>query len=441
MYKLIASLFITLIITSNAQAAAQSDCRSLLLNFIHKADRNEMSAQIHIGWKEKETKKFLEDVRKMGFGFEDQRIIGQALVTADKTLTPERVKEYLKFVLVLSEKDQKRALKDIVYLDSKIANRSKHVERFAKYEKKIKTKIAKASKWTPAEQERYRELYYGCRALRPNGVNANAARDFKRFNLSLGLGTLSASYAFYNMDKEKDAMWYGKLAYDLGVTIMFSYVGSAIQTKPTDTQVTKSIKNYMSGRILGGTDIVIYDPIFNTERKQAEARFENLKKDPEFKKKVDRLLAEYKKRGVYRKFKDALMARLKMLPSLSIGMEGHSIDNISGVDWNNITREDLEREDVQEVLVQAAMAQIYQESTGEWIETSNIGLDRYAFNSVYYGVTIPKSIIQNYITYQMLCMGQDKPKAAFTKAILFNVAASFLTNQALFGFREKAINQ
>ena len=95
MYKLIASLFITLIITSNAQAAAQSDCRSLLLNFIHKADRNEMSAQIHIGWKEKETKKFLEDVRKMGFGFEDQRIIGQALVTADKTLTPERVKEYL----------------------------------------------------------------------------------------------------------------------------------------------------------------------------------------------------------------------------------------------------------------------------------------------------------------------------------------------------------
>lgn len=431
-------ILLSLIVSFIALSASASDCRSLMSDFIKKSERNELASLVHNDWSKSQKRQFFLDVKNMGFSQEDSVIITQALVTAEKSVTPKRIKEYLNFVKTLSEKNQKQALREIIYLDAK-ENRSSHIARFYKYEDAIKKKFTK-TKMNSAKQARYRELYYGCRALRPNNVNANAAKDFKRFNLSLGLGTLAASYSFYNMDKEKNAEWYARLAYDVGVTIMFSYVGSAIQTKPTDTQIVKSLKGYFSGRIMGSVDILIYDPLFNDERKKAEARLAEIKKDPNYKAQIDRLIVEYQKRGVYRKFKDALIQRLKMLPSLSLGVEGNSVDTNS-VDWNNLSPADLDRPEVQEVLVHAAMAQVYQESKGEWIETSNIGLDRYAYNSVYYAAMIPKSIVQNYITYQMLCMGQDNAKVAFTKAVLFNVTASFLTNQVLFSFREKAINQ
>ena len=135
------------------------------------------------------------------------------------------------------------------------------------------------------------------------------------------------------------------------------------------------------------------------------------------------------------------MNTIRKLPEgFSFGVKGNSVDE-NNVDWNNLSHADLERPEVQEVLVAASMAQIYHESKGEWIDTGDAGLDRYAFNSVFYAVQIPKSIAQNFITYRMLCMGQDDPKLSFTKAVIFNVGSNFIVNQALYGYREKAINQ
>lgn len=121
-------------------------------------------------------------------------------------------------------------------------------------------------------------------------------------------------------------------------------------------------------------------------------------------------------------------------------MKGNSVDE-NNVDWNNLTHADLDRPEVQDVLVAASMMQIYHESKGEWIDTGDAGLDRYSYNAVFYAAMIPKSIVQNFITYRMLCMGQDNAKLSFTKAVIFNVASNFVVNQALFGYRHKAINQ
>jgi hypothetical protein len=106
-----------------------------------------------------------------------------------------------------------------------------------------------------------------------------------------------------------------------------------------------------------------------------------------------------------------------------------------------LSHADLDRPEVQEVLVAASMMQIYNENKGEWIDTGDAGLDRYTYNSTFYAIMIPKSIVQNFITYRMLCMGQDNAKVSFTKAVIFNVASNFIVNQALFGYRHKAINQ
>lgn len=434
-------IFIILLglISGQAFAGQKNDCRSLMLDFIAKAEKKENLTLFKNKWKIGEQKKFLRELEELEISAEDTKTIIDSLNMQLHPVTPERAKNYLVYVRSLSKKDQKVALLDLAQLDAREVN-SKHVTKFVAHEKKIQEKFA-AKKMSSVEESRYKELYYGCRALSPNQVNKNAARDFKRFNLALGLGTLGASYAFYNMDKEKDAEWWSKLGYDLGITIFFSYVGGKIQTNPTDTQIVKSLKGYFSGRLMGLTDVIVYDPLFNKEREKAQARIEALKKDPNYKEEVTGLLKEYGERGLYRKLKDDLINTLKKLPEgISLGVKGNSVDE-NNVDWNNLTHADLDRPEVQEVLIAASMMEVYNENKGELIDTGDVGLDRYAYNSVFYAVMIPKSIVQNFITYRMLCMGQDNAKLSFTKAVVFNVASNFIVNQALFGYRHQAINQ
>ena len=424
---------------SMAWSKESSDCRSLMLDFIAKSEHKDALTSLKNDWSQKEKKQFLEEIKNLNFSSDDILLIVESLNMQTSKVSPERVKSYLNYVLSLSTKKQKTALYDLAQLDSREMN-SEIVAKFIAHEEKIQKMFNKKT-MTLTEQKRYQELYYGCRALRPNEINKAAAKDFKRFNFALSFGTLGASYAFYNMDKDINSQWFEKLGYDLGVTLLFTFVGNNIQTKATDTQITKSLKSYFIGRALGITDIAIYDPIFNHEQEDAQARIEELKKDPEYKKKIEELMKLYKERGVYRQYKDQILHSLKKLPeSITLGVGGNSVDE-NGVDWNNLTHDDLDRPEVQDVLVAAAMAQIYNETKGELIDTGDTGLDRYTFNTLYYGAQIPKSIAQNFLTYRMLCMGQDNPKLSFTKAVLFNVSTNFIMNQVLFGFREKAINQ
>lgn len=427
------------LLSFQASAGTKDDCRSMMLDFIAKADKLENVSLLKNNWKKSEQKKFIDELKTLGFSDDATKTIIDGLNMQKDPVTPERARNYLTYVLSLSEKEQKVGLLDIAQLDAREMN-SKHVEKFIAHEKKIQQKYD-SKKMTVKEQGRYKELYYGCRALSPNEVNKNAAKDFKRFNLSLNLGTLGASYAFYNMDKEKDGEWWAKLGYDLGTTVFFSYVGGKIQTNPRDTQIVKSIKGYMSGRVMGLTDILVYDPMFNKEQEKAEKRIEELKKDPNYKEEIEALLKNYEERGLYRKLKAQIIDTVKSLPEgVSLGIKGNSVDE-NNVDWNNLSHADLDRPEVQDVLVAAAMMQIYHESKGEWIDTGDAGLDRYTYNAAFYAVMIPKSIVQNFITYKMLCMGQDNPKLSFTKAVIFNVASNFVVNQGLFGYRAKAINQ
>lgn len=439
MYKKLFLILFLGIYSALAMSESPNDCHSIMLDFIAKATKKENNQLLRNNWSASDKERFLDEVKSLGFSDANVKVMIDSLNMQLIPSDSKRVRNYLTYVLSLSEKDQKVALLDLAQLDAPEVN-SKHISKYLGHEEKLQKKFS-SKNMNLKEQQRYEELYYGCRALRPNEVNKNAARDFKRFNLSLSLGTLAASYAFYNMDKEKNAEWFGKLGYDVGITIFFSYVGGNIQTKATDTQVVKSLKSYLVGRVMGLTDVVVYDPIFNKEREKAEKRIEDLKKNPAYKEDIEKLLKDYKERGLYRKYKAEVLGALRKLPEgISLGLKGNSVDD-NNVDWNNLSHADLDRPEVQEVLVLAAMAQVYNESKGQWIDTGDKGLDRYAFNTVFYGAQIPKSIVQNFITYRMLCMGQDNAKLSFTKAVIFNVSANFLVNQALFGYRDKAINQ
>jgi DNA-binding transcriptional MerR regulator len=440
MYKYIGFIIILGLLSLNAFSATASNCRSMMLDFIAKADKKENVELLKNSWTQSQKKKFIIEVKSLGFSNSNIKIMIESLNWQRESADINHVRKYLIYVLGLSDKDQKVALMDLAQLDSHEVN-SKFIKKFIAHENKILEKI-KANKLTSkVEQKRYEELYYGCRSLRPNEVNKGATKDFKRFNLALNLGTLGASYAYFNMDKDINAEWFEKLGYDVGVTLMLSYVGGNIQTKVTDSQMVKSLKSYFLGRAAGITDIAIFDPIFNKEHEEAQKRIEDLKQDPQYKEKILELQKSYQSRGIYRKYKNEIISTLKKLPDrISLGIKGNSIDE-NNIDWNNLTQADLDRSDVQEVLVAAAMAQIYNESKGQWIDSDDAGLDKYAFSSVFNAILIPKSIAQNFITYRMLCMGQDNAAMSFAKAALFNVSSNFIVNQLFYSYRKKAINQ
>lgn len=435
-YKLLLILFLVFHPVM-ASAKTKVDCHLLMTSFFAKTEQKIGFEMLTNRWSDNEKKEFLSFVRELDFSSDHIRIMIDSLNLQVEGVSIERTKSYVNYALSLTQSNRKEALFELAYLDRPDIE-SKYIKKFLSHEKKIQEKFS-SKKMTPNQKQRYEELYHGCRALSPNNVNRNAAKDFKKFNLSLNLGTLAASYAFYNMDKEINGEWFAKLGYDIGVTVMYSYVGSKIQTKATDTQIAKSLKSYFSGRIMSFTDILIYDPLFNNEHQRARQRVEELKNNPDYKKEVEKLLIEYENKNLYKKYKDELIIGLKKLPSgISMGVKGNSVDE-NKVDWNNLTHADLDRPEVQDVLVAAAMAQVYQENKGEWIEAGDAGLDRYVFNTVFFGTQIPRSLLQNYVTYRILCMGQDNSKLSFTKAVLFNVTMSFFSNQLLFYYREKAI--
>jgi hypothetical protein len=421
-----------------ASASPKVDCQTLLTNLVNKTSEAPKVSPIKNNWTDKQKNEFLLDVGVLGFNADDIKIIIESLNLNNSSVEISRVKDYFNFVLSLNIKDQKIALMDLEQLDSREIN-SKYIKRFIKDEENVARKIAAKKITTEAGKNRYKNLFYGCKALRPNEINKGAAREFKRFSFSLSLGTLGASYAYYNMDKELNAEWFEKLGYDVGISLLFSYVGGVVQTNANDTQLVKTLKSYYIGRLIGVTDIAIYDPLFNTEHKESLKILADLKKDPNYQEKAAQLMSTYEKRGLYRKYKEEIIGALKKLPSrISLGIKGNSVDE-NNVDWNNLSRADLDRPEVEEVLVAAAMAQVYQDTKGEWIDTSDAGVDRYFFNAAFYGLQMPRSMAQTFITYKMLCMGQDNPAISFTKAVLFNVTSNFIVNHSLYGFRQKAI--
>lgn len=434
-------IFIIILALTSGQLLARqkSDCRSLMSDFMVKSELFENLSLFKNKWPISEKKKFLRELIKLEISAQDAKTIIYSLNIQLNPVKADRAIDYLKYALSLNKKNRKLALLDLAQLDAREVH-SKLVIKFMANEEKIQKRFA-LKNMTLKEKERYKELYYGCRSFSPNQVNKNAGKEFMRFNLSLNLGTLAASYAFYNMDKEKNTEWWSRLGYDLGATIFFSYIGGKIQSNPHDTQIVKSLKGYFTGRAMGFTDLFVYDPIFNTEYRDAGERIKTLKENPKYKDEVSILLEEYNKRGLYRKLKEGLINTLKKLPNtISLGLKGNSIDE-NNIDWNNLTHADLDRPEVQDVLVAAAMMKIYNENKGELIDTGDQGLDRYAYYSAFYAAMMPKSIIQNFITYRMLCMGQDNSKQSFTNAVLFNVASNFLVGQVFLDYRHKSINQ
>lgn len=210
-------------------------------------------------------------------------------------------------------------------------------------------------------------------------------------------------------------------------------MSAGFQTNPHDPQWLKSAKSFLWGRFQGLIDAGVYPAFvaYPTHQK-ADTQYEALKEAPDLQEKVDHLMQVLDQRNAYVQVRDRIV---------NLAINQRVLPTIGDVDFHDISAEDLERDDVKDILMAAIVADLYEHHIGNWIVNGDPGLDRYAYSTMLSFALIPKSIVKQYATYQMLCMGQRKPILTFILTAAFHSITSYYENNLYYDIRKETINQ
>ena len=91
MYKKLFFILFLGILAVPAIAETAGDCRSLMLDFIQKADHKENTLLIKNNWNDKDKKQFLNEVKELGFSDVNIKIMIESLNMQKTPVTVERV--------------------------------------------------------------------------------------------------------------------------------------------------------------------------------------------------------------------------------------------------------------------------------------------------------------------------------------------------------------
>lgn len=409
------------------------------------------------------------DLVKLNFSSEEVAIITKPLGAGE--LSADRM-NYLIWSGGQVPKKRKRALSELVSWDS--PEETKELKKFLKArkkfdqweDKKFKDLVSDAGEnadpqilkaQARAQRQTYERLKYACSAKIPNTENAAAGKNFRRFILTVGPMSVLAGYTVANWSDLQSSWaqmqegegaplkaWFKQLGYDLSIGIILNYTIGRIFSEPTGTYLQKVIRGYGADLVIGTADMFAYNIIFPQDNSELTRRFEQLKTTPEFQEKMKLLKSQLDNVGFVAKFKKVLISKLK-----SIIQSGHPI-GLTSIDLLNLKPEDLDKPEVQKLVMSALSAQMYFEGRygaepPEWseslIQTGEGGSDRLFFyvsvGPLYHTVNIA---IGTRI-YQTICMGKENLGKAFAKAALMHTIWAFSYNLFEFPMRSRLINQ
>lgn len=307
------------------------------------------------------------------------------------------------------------------------------------------------------QRESYERLKYACSAKVPNSDNANAGKNFRRFIMTVGPLSVVAGYTVANWSELQNAIremqegegaplkgWFKQLGYDLSIGLILNYTLGRIFSEPTGTYFNKVAKGYGADLVLGVADMFAYNIIFPKDNNEIEKRFNELKSDPNFESQMQLLQKQLDNIGFVVKFKSTVMDMVRKAIGSGQAMSFPEFGLL------NLTVADLERPEVQKLVMKAIAAQLYHEGrygaeTPEWpkdiIETGEGGADRLFFYAgvgpLYHSVNI---LIGTRI-YQTICMGKNNLGKAFTQAAVMHTIWAFSYNLFEFPFRSEMIGQ
>lgn len=350
----------------------------------------------------------------------------------------ERTKDYLLYVSTLFPHQKKKALSNMDDLYNGSWQSAKEFKKFRKVQKKFDDFYAKKLKKMSAEDalketDKFKRLYKGCNTKGLTQEHAEGGKAFTAFTISIAALSSGAFYTYSNHDDPEflTKEFFGKLTYEMVGDGLWAALASWIFKDPEGTFLGKSLKMYLSDNALIFADALTWEQLFSEGDTEAKERLEKLKNDPEAQKDLEKLITLLKRVKFMDKMKDKfgeLLVQLKMK------------DKENEFNLDEITLEDLEDPQVQELLMEAALMEMYEDESGE-MSLGTYGADRYAFYSM---IGIPFMFLDTFVTtriYQTMCMAPLNPKMAILKAALIFTAYSIFYDTIVYPMRKTLIGE
>ncbi|MBH47360.1 MAG: hypothetical protein CME71_04225 [Halobacteriovorax sp.] len=362
-----------------------------------------------------------------------------------KTLLPENQVEAMQLMARMKSADSDIMIKRFQKIEKKIAHKQKKYRERAikRIQKKLPELemgevLKRAEHKTDLYMKSYRKLSFECRSKTTNPTRKKAASIFKKFTIGIGIVSSFGGMAYANRDNELED-WIGQFGYETVIGIITGNIASKIVSNPRNSDLAKSIKKYFLSRGTGLVDMALFGMIFGANDEEAKARLEEVLSDPDKAARLRQMQQVFEEKKLYQKIKSTFIDKLKSIGG-KVGLEDEPPFDL-GVDWGNLSDADLEREDVQDVLLAAAIAELYAEGEGEMIATGNVGADRYSFHAAYGLIMLPKDMFTTMYIYNTLCLGLAQPKTAIIKATAIFALNRLVFDQIYYSVRRSAINQ
>lgn len=403
------------------------------------------------------------------FSQQELSLIRNELVTLnDATTDVRKLESFITYIAYLPEIKRKQAVAEIQFFNNKQKFKYKYGIQFEKYYKKIILEqqneyhreskklghhISNSSKMNQAIHRKavrhsrhyslgHEKLIYGCHANTWNKQRINAGKLYKKFVLGIAIGSSLTGYTSQNFDKEKNLKWFGRIGYELSFSVLAGFLASKIMANPVSSIFLKGTQSYMMYRGLGLIDIGVYSKFFGVSKFEASIKLDNILKDKQVYKDVSSLIAYLEDQSFFTKFKENVYSLShEYLAEFLVDAPVQERLKKINIDWTQVSEEDLKRDDVQSILMTAILLKTYHEDRGEFIQTGDAGVDRYAFHAIYNFAFVFRDIYISQYIYNVLCTGAMNPKRSLFKAISIYAISKTIFDQFYYYIRRRAINQ
>ncbi len=257
--------------------------------------------------------------------------------------------------------------------------------------------IERAQKLTKEYMDQNRRLIYECRKQASWKTSKNFVKqDFISFS-TWTRPAISIPYVLaYNFDRPfiEVALQAVVIEYFFKA---FSYkVGAEIFTGSKGSDFVKYIKRYGFSRVYGAiTASALYFIFSWTEGKEKEQIFQEIMQDSNKRGELHDMISAMNNDGMYEKFIETIFVNFgRYLNQLGF-LESKDIPSLQGIDWNNLTAEDLHREDTRQIIKKAVAEHVYDKNREYAVfdifpASGQRAVDYWIFNALY---AIPFNII------------------------------------------------
>ena len=350
----------------------------------------------------------------------------RTLPTSDKLLALEHAHE------VYTEGATRPWMKKYISDGKKLDKfKTKHRKRFLKkYNNPDEEVLRKADDHANGLAKLYEKLYYGCKNTKSTKVQLNASKTYGRYILTLAPITAGTSYTIVNWDREKDAMWFKGVAYDIAIATFLNFYAGKLLTGAGDTHFAKLVK---SMSFYGGVDLITspaYNGIFSPSEEERKAKLKILVTDPEQREKLSEFLTYIIEKDIDPEFEKKL---------LDLFTNGEK-DKLSLADLKGLKEDDFFSPEGSDVFLELFSEKLYDDVKGDYISTGNQGIDRFWFHRVWDVTSFPLDIYANMLIFDKLCATVNPKKAKIEAALLF-LAWRGINDAGYYFSRGKAVNQ